>query len=54
MAGNSYVYKAAIISYGKPGVAVRLSVPIHGNKPLKSGLLLHLMKMAGLDEKAGE
>ncbi|HET7840164.1 MAG TPA: type II toxin-antitoxin system HicA family toxin [Terriglobia bacterium] len=25
---------------------------IHGNKPLKTGLLRHLLKMAGLDESA--
>ena len=36
--------------YGKPGSIVRLSVPIHGNKPLKTGLLKHLLKMAGLGE----
>jgi predicted RNA binding protein YcfA (HicA-like mRNA interferase family) len=37
--------------YGKTGNIVRLSVPIHGNKPLKVGLLKHLLKMAGLTEK---
>jgi predicted RNA binding protein YcfA (HicA-like mRNA interferase family) len=36
--------------YAKPGSVVRLSVPIHGNKPLKVGLLKHLLKMAGLSE----
>jgi predicted RNA binding protein YcfA (HicA-like mRNA interferase family) len=36
--------------YGKEGSIVRLSVPIHGNKPLKAGLLTHLAKMAGLTE----
>jgi len=36
--------------YGKPGSIVRISVPIHGNKPLKTGLLKHLLKMAGLGE----
>lgn len=36
--------------YGKTGVNVRLSVPIHSNKPLKLGLLKHLLKMAGLSE----
>ena len=36
--------------YGKPGSVVRLSVPIHANKPLKIGLLKHLLKMAGLQE----
>lgn len=34
--------------YSKPGSQVRLSVPIHGNKPLKTGLLKHLLKAAGL------
>lgn len=37
--------------YGKPNVNIRLSVPIHGNKPLKTGLLRHLLKMAGLEEE---
>jgi predicted RNA binding protein YcfA (HicA-like mRNA interferase family) len=37
--------------YGKPGSIARLSVPIHGNSPLKMGLLKHLMKMAGIEEK---
>lgn len=36
--------------YGKPGSVVRLSIPIHGNKPLKAGLLMYLAKMAGLKE----
>lgn len=34
--------------YAKAGSAVRISVPIHGNEPLKLGLQLHLMKLAGL------
>ena len=36
--------------YGKAGVSVRLSVPVHGNDSLKTGLLRHLVKMAGLTE----
>lgn len=36
--------------YGKPGSIVRLSVPVHGNQPLKIGLLRHLLKMAELTE----
>jgi len=32
--------------YGRSGSTVRLSVPIHGSKPLKTGLLRHLMKLA--------
>jgi predicted RNA binding protein YcfA (HicA-like mRNA interferase family) len=38
--------------YGQAGSPVRISVPIHGNKPLKIGLLKHLLKMAGLPEDA--
>ncbi len=36
--------------YGKPGSVTRISVPVHGNKPLKIGLLKHLMKIVGLSE----
>lgn len=36
--------------FGKVGSNVRLSVPIHGNQALKRGLLLHLLKLAGLKE----
>ena len=36
--------------YAKPGSIIRISVPIHGNKPLKIGLAKHLLKMAGLAE----
>jgi len=36
--------------YGKTGSDVRLSVPIHGNQALKTGLFRHLVKMAGLSE----
>lgn len=41
---------AAITLYGKPGSIVRLSIPVHANKPLKVGLLRHLLKQAGLGE----
>jgi hypothetical protein len=34
--------------YGKCGIASRISVPIHGNKDLKIGLLRNLLKTAGL------
>ncbi len=34
--------------YAKPGVSVRLSIPIHGSTKLKAGLQRHLMKLAGL------
>ena len=37
--------------YGKPANVVRLSVPIHGNRALKTGLVKHLLKMAGLAEQ---
>ncbi len=37
--------------YGKAGSNVRLSVPIHGNKPLKVGLLRHFLKAASLSEE---
>jgi predicted RNA binding protein YcfA (HicA-like mRNA interferase family) len=37
--------------YGNPGSTVRLSIPIHGNQPLKLGLLAHLTKLAGLKER---
>jgi predicted RNA binding protein YcfA (HicA-like mRNA interferase family) len=36
--------------YGKTGTDVRLSIPVHGNQVLKTGLLRHLMKLAGLTE----
>jgi predicted RNA binding protein YcfA (HicA-like mRNA interferase family) len=31
--------------YGKAGSVVRLSIPIHANRPLKTGLLRHLAKL---------
>lgn len=34
--------------YGKPGMNVKISVPIHGNKDIKIGLLRHLLKQAEL------
>ncbi|MBI4963693.1 MAG: type II toxin-antitoxin system HicA family toxin [Desulfomonile tiedjei] len=36
--------------YSKTGSIVRLSVPVHGNKPIKKGLLKHLLQAAGLSE----
>jgi predicted RNA binding protein YcfA (HicA-like mRNA interferase family) len=36
--------------YGKSGSVVRLSVPIHGNRPLKTGLLRHLLKLAQIPD----
>jgi predicted RNA binding protein YcfA (HicA-like mRNA interferase family) len=37
--------------YGKSGSIVRISVPVHGNRPLRVGLLTHLMKMAEVKEE---
>ena len=37
--------------YGKPGGIVRLSFPIHGNRPLKTGLLRHLAKLAEIPDE---
>ena len=37
--------------FGKSGSIVRLSVPVHGNRPLKIGLLHHLLKAAGLSDR---
>ncbi len=36
--------------YGKAGSSIRISVPIHGNKSLKVGLLRHLLKQSELLE----
>jgi hypothetical protein len=36
---------------GKSGSVVRLSVPIHGNKPLKTGLLRHLAKLVEIPDE---
>lgn len=36
--------------YGKQGSNIRISVPIHGNQTLKTGLLRHIMKLANLSE----
>lgn len=36
--------------YGKPNNPKRISVPIHGNKALKTGLLKHFLKVAELSE----
>jgi predicted RNA binding protein YcfA (HicA-like mRNA interferase family) len=37
--------------YGKAGSTVRLSIPIHGNQPLKIGLLRHLTKLADISDE---
>jgi predicted RNA binding protein YcfA (HicA-like mRNA interferase family) len=36
--------------YIKESMIERISLPIHGNKPLKIGLLKHFLKVAGLKE----
>jgi predicted RNA binding protein YcfA (HicA-like mRNA interferase family) len=36
--------------YGKSSSIVRLSIPVHANRPVKLGLLRHLLKQAGLSE----
>lgn len=36
--------------FAKVGKDARISIPVHGNKPLKLGLQRHLMKVAGIDE----
>jgi predicted RNA binding protein YcfA (HicA-like mRNA interferase family) len=36
--------------YGKTGSEIRISIPIHRNQNLKTGLLRHFMKVAGLTE----
>jgi predicted RNA binding protein YcfA (HicA-like mRNA interferase family) len=36
--------------YGKAESNVRLSVPIHGDQAIKSGLLNYLMKLASLSD----
>jgi len=37
--------------YGKSGSVVRLSIPIHGNRALKIGLLRHLAKLAEISDE---
>lgn len=37
--------------HAKAGHPARILVYIHGNSPLKVGLLRHLMKIAEIDEK---
>lgn len=36
--------------YGKPDVAVRISLPMDEGRVMKTGLLRHILKTAGLDE----
>ncbi len=37
--------------YGKSGAKARISVLIHGNKTLRAGLAIHLLKAAGLRDE---
>jgi len=37
--------------YKKSGVAILISVPVHGNKTLGTGIQKQIMKDAGLTEK---
>ena len=41
--GNHHIYT-------KEGEITRISLPIHGNKDLKIGLLKHLLIISGIDE----
>lgn len=36
--------------YAKSGINARISVPVHKNQSLKSGLQNHIMKIADIDE----
>lgn len=36
--------------FTKEGQQERIVIPVHGNQPLKTGLLRHQMKIAGLNE----
>lgn len=42
--------KFAKLLYGKPENPQRISVPIHENKLLKTGLLRHFLKVSGISE----
>ena len=36
--------------FAKGHTSTRISVPIHGNTPLKAGLQRHFMRLADIDE----
>jgi len=36
--------------YSKDGTTILISIPIHGNKPLKRGLLKYFMKIANIQD----
>jgi predicted RNA binding protein YcfA (HicA-like mRNA interferase family) len=42
--GSHYVY-------GKTGQRARISVPVHGHRPLKVVLQRHLLKLGGIDDE---
>ncbi len=42
--------KSSHFIYVKPGAIATISVPVHGNKDLKKGLPVDLMKQAALTE----
>lgn len=49
--GRGWVLKRIVGShhvFAKEGVQERIVIPIHGNKPIKIGLLLRQMKIAEL------
>jgi len=37
--------------YGKEGVENKITVPVHGNKPIKIGLLRYFLKVSGIKEE---
>jgi predicted RNA binding protein YcfA (HicA-like mRNA interferase family) len=37
--------------YGKSESEIRISLPIHGTQAIKTGLLRHFLKVAGLTER---
>ena len=45
--GSHHIY-----AYARAGLPDRISVPVHGNRPLKLGLQRHLMKLPDIDESA--
>jgi predicted RNA binding protein YcfA (HicA-like mRNA interferase family) len=36
--------------YTKPGVPTIITVPVHGNRDMRTGLQAHIMKQAGLTD----
>ena len=48
--GRKTVLSFYALNVSKPGENIRISIPVHGNQPLKIGLQRHLMKIAEIDE----